>query len=246
MPLDDRFGLDDGQGGSPVGPESGEPDPEDPVAGPQLGAFDGVLVDGNLLPQGEVLGGQAEPGYQECSDQKVDRLDDAHGALPGWLGARRFYRQEPQDSKPRKSLTGNEYGIIGRHRYGFASGAVPASWRKRSGRCRETRSPADLDRFLGKLRVYLIAKQDGSAQWLLDNFPNLFVILSERNYMGMFWNMRGSDPKLADLAWINAHVRQGHGPLGAAYPQVGSTRKIPGSKREIRLHSCTWSARYAG
>ena len=37
-----------------------------------------MLVDGNLLPQCEDLGGQAKPGYQERSDQKVNRLDDAH------------------------------------------------------------------------------------------------------------------------------------------------------------------------
>ena len=49
VPLDDRFGLDDGQHRSPVGPEPGKPDPEAPVAGPQLGAFDGVLVDGKGL-----------------------------------------------------------------------------------------------------------------------------------------------------------------------------------------------------
>ena len=43
MPLDDRCGLDDGQRGSPVDPELGEQDPEDPVTGPQLGPFDGLL-----------------------------------------------------------------------------------------------------------------------------------------------------------------------------------------------------------
>ncbi len=106
----------------------------------------------------------------------------------------------------------------------------PARWRKRSGRCRATRNPAELERFLGKLRIYLIGKQDGSAQWLLDSFPSLFVILSEKNYMGMFWNMRGADPKLADLAWINANIRQGHGPLGAAYPQSGFNPKNPGQQ----------------
>ncbi|HET6387469.1 MAG TPA: DUF1593 domain-containing protein [Armatimonadota bacterium] len=94
----------------------------------------------------------------------------------------------------------------------------------------KTRSPAELDRFLSKLRIYLIGKQDGSAQWLLDSFPNLFIILSERNYMGMFWNMQGSDPKLADLAWIDAHIREGHGPLGAVYPKSGFNPKYPGQQ----------------
>jgi hypothetical protein len=92
------------------------------------------------------------------------------------------------------------------------------------------RSPAELEQFLNKLRIYLIGTQDGSAQWLLDNFPRLFVILSEKNYMGMFWNMRGADPKLADLAWIDANIRQGHGPLGAAYPQSGFNPKKPGQQ----------------
>jgi hypothetical protein len=85
----------------------------------------------------------------------------------------------------------------------------------------KTRSPAELDRFLGRLRLYLIVKQDSTADWLLENFPGLFIILSEKNYMGMFYHMAGSDPKLADLAWINEHIRQGHGPLGAVYPQSG-------------------------
>jgi hypothetical protein len=91
-----------------------------------------------------------------------------------------------------------------------------------------TRSTADLQRFLSKLRLYLVAKQDSTTPWLLDSFPSLFVILSEKNYMGMFWNMHGSDPKLADLAWINAKIRQGHGPLGAVYPQSGWDPKYPG------------------
>jgi hypothetical protein len=46
----------------------------------------------------------------------------------------------------------------------------------------------------------------------------------------MFWNMHGADPKLADLAWINAHVRQGHGPLGAAYPESGFNPRNSGQQ----------------
>ena len=48
--------LDNGQRGSPVGSEPGEQDPEDPIAEPQLRAFDRLPVDGKLLSQGEVLG----------------------------------------------------------------------------------------------------------------------------------------------------------------------------------------------
>ena len=62
MPSDDRFGLHDDQGGSPVRPEPGEPYPEDAVAVPQLRTFDGLLEDGNLLSQCEVLDGQVDLG----------------------------------------------------------------------------------------------------------------------------------------------------------------------------------------
>ena len=109
--------------------------------------------------------------------------------------------------------------------WGGSREVAQAIWKVRA-----TRSPAELERFLSKLRLYLIVKQDSTTDWLLDSFPSLFVMLSEKNYMGMFWNMRGADPKLADLAWINAHIRQGHGPLGAAYPRSGWDPKYPGQQ----------------
>ena len=94
---------------------------------------------------------------------------------------------------------------------------------------RATRSPAELERFLGKLRLYLIAKQDTTTDWLLENFPNLLIILSEKNYMGMFWVSSGTaDKAVADLAWVNTHIREGHGPLGAAYPPSGWDPSVPG------------------
>ena len=119
--------------------------------------------------------------------------------------------------------------------------AARVRWRRPSGRCRgKTRSPAQLEHFLGKLRLYLVVKQDSTTDWLLDHFPSLFVILSEKNYMGMFCQMIGSDPKLADLAWINGHIRQGHGPLGAVYPTSGWNPKYPG-QQEGDTPSCAAS-----
>ncbi len=93
---------------------------------------------------------------------------------------------------------------------------------------RATRTAAELERFLGKLRLYLIAKQDATTDWLLETFPGLFIILSENNYMGMFWSMPGADQALADLHWADAHIRQGHGPLGNAYPASGWDPSVPG------------------
>jgi hypothetical protein len=86
---------------------------------------------------------------------------------------------------------------------------------------RETRNPAEAERLVAKVRVYLIAKQDGSGQWLLDTFPKLFVIAARNTWTGMF----GS----SDLAWVNANIRTGYGPLGAVYPTVAMGTK-PGVK----------------
>ena len=94
---------------------------------------------------------------------------------------------------------------------------------------RATRTPAEVEQFLGKLRLFLIATQDATTDWLLENFPNLFIILSEKNYMGMFWVSSDADKAVADLAWVNAHIREGHGLLGAAYPQSGWDPKVPGT-----------------
>ncbi|MCX6361919.1 MAG: DUF1593 domain-containing protein [Armatimonadetes bacterium] len=109
--------------------------------------------------------------------------------------------------------------------WGGSREVAQAVWRVRA-----TRSAAELDRFLGKLRVFLIAKQDTTTDWLLDAFPNLFIILSDKSYMGMFWNMVKSDPALSDLAWIERNVRTGHGPLGAVYPRSGWDPAYPGTQ----------------
>jgi hypothetical protein len=107
--------------------------------------------------------------------------------------------------------------------WGGSREVAQAIWKVRA-----TRSAAELGRFIGKLRLYLIARQDSTTDWLLDTFPGLFIILSEKNYMGMFWSMPGSDHRVADLAWADAHIRKGHGPLGEAYPRSGWDPSVPG------------------
>ena len=84
---------------------------------------------------------------------------------------------------------------------------------------KNTRTPAELKRFLGKLRIYLIGQQDNTAGWLLDNFPGLFLIVADNTYRGMFSYAPGSDPTLNDINWVYEHIRRGHGPLGLVYPE---------------------------
>jgi hypothetical protein len=93
----------------------------------------------------------------------------------------------------------------------------------------QTRSPAELERFLSKLRIYMIGLghrtgQDGSGQWMLDNFPRLFVIVSQQTYSGMF----AQESPIGNLEWLNANIREGHGPLGAVYPRSGFDPDNPG------------------
>jgi len=49
---------------------------------------------------------------------------------------------------------------------------------------RATRSPADADRFVSKLRVYTISDQDDSGPWLRKTFPKLFYIASPGIHAG--------------------------------------------------------------
>lgn len=101
--------------------------------------------------------------------------------------------------------------------------AAKAIWK-----VQETRSPEELARFIGKLRIFLIGRQDNTADWLLDNFPELFIINSENNYKGMFWSAPGSDTALGNAEWTDANLRQNHGPLGAIYPRSGFLADQPG------------------
>ncbi len=73
-----------------------------------------------------------------------------------------------------------------------------------------TRSQAELEAFISKLRVYLIACQDATHSWLMANFPELYIIESRSTYQGMF----GVD----NQAWAETHIINNHGPLCAIYP----------------------------
>ncbi len=97
--------------------------------------------------------------------------------------------------------------------WGDCSNIAQAIWKVQN-----TRSAAELQTFLSKMRIHQIAHQDDTIDWLLENFPDLFIIYSKTTYQGMFG---GSDP-MSDLAWVNANIRQNHGPLGRCVPAGGN------------------------
>lgn len=82
---------------------------------------------------------------------------------------------------------------------------------------KNTRSQEELDTFIRKLRVYLIIRQDATHEWLMNEFPDLFIIESMTTYGGI---MREDDP-ISDLAWVNENIRYNHGPLCEVYPHEG-------------------------
>lgn len=91
---------------------------------------------------------------------------------------------------------------------------------------RATRSPDEVDRLVSKLRVYTISDQDDSGPWIRKNFPKLFCIVTPGgDYGSATWTginsfIPGIDNTTISNAWIAEHIQQGHGPLGALYPDV--------------------------
>jgi hypothetical protein len=90
---------------------------------------------------------------------------------------------------------------------------------------RETRSAAEAARLIGKLRVYTISDQDDSGHWIRNTFPELFYIVSPGNYGESTWSainryITGANNDVIANDWIAEHIQQGHGPLGAVYPDV--------------------------
>jgi hypothetical protein len=75
---------------------------------------------------------------------------------------------------------------------------------------KNTRNEKDLKTFISKLRIFLIACQDATHDWLMNEFPDLFIIESKITYTGMF--------KSDNREWVEINIINNHGPLCAIYP----------------------------
>jgi hypothetical protein len=99
---------------------------------------------------------------------------------------------------------------------------------------RATRSPAELDQFVSRLRVYTISDQDDSGPWIRQEFPKLFYICSPGYHAGGAYHFAiwsgisgdkfhgrfvGADFSIVDNPWLDQHIRS-KGPLGAQYPKT--------------------------
>ncbi|QLQ36739.1 nucleoside hydrolase-like domain-containing protein [Micromonospora robiginosa] len=98
--------------------------------------------------------------------------------------------------------------------WGDNSQVAQAIWKVQN-----TRSSADFNKFIAKMRIFAIAHQDDTIDWMKQNFPSLFIIHSNNTYFGMFCN--SGDTSICNLSWLDANIRNNHGPLGATYPPKG-------------------------
>lgn len=96
-----------------------------------------------------------------------------------------------------------------------------------------TRSAAEVDTFVSRLRVYAISDQDDSGPWMRKTFPQLFYIASPGFHAGGAYHFAtwsgisgdqfhgrftGADYRIVDNPWLDEHVRS-KGPLGEQYPE---------------------------
>ncbi len=91
---------------------------------------------------------------------------------------------------------------------------------------KNTKTETEVKKLVAKLRVYTISDQDDSGIWIRNNFPDLFYIVSPGDdYGSATWSainsyVNGIDNDKISNNWLAQNIQQGHGPLGAVYPEV--------------------------
>ena len=98
---------------------------------------------------------------------------------------------------------------------------------------RASRSAADVEKFIEKLRVYSISDQDDAGPWIRREFPDLFYIVQPTTATGgeyyyatwtgisgdkYYRNGAGADFTTVTNEWLDANIRS-KGPLGKVYPR---------------------------
>ncbi|BCU79527.1 hypothetical protein llg_42420 [Luteolibacter sp. LG18] len=112
--------------------------------------------------------------------------------------------------------------------WGGANTLAQALWEVKA-----TRPQEEVDRFIGKLRVYTISDQDDAGYWIRPTFPSLFYICSPGGVGGNYWESTWSGIsgdrlnkigvmhrfEMVDNPWLKEHIHS-KGPLGALYPPL--------------------------
>jgi hypothetical protein len=154
-------------------------------------------------------------GGQKYGMQGVGQGEDSEGSE--WV----IQVLEKQDDRPVWVLL-----------WGGSNTLAQALWKLRA-----TRSDAELQRLISKIRVYAISDQDNAAPWIREQFPGLFFIVSpgyqENNEIGYkhgTWTgisgerwyhfPSGADTTIVSNQWIEQNIRAKGGALGAEYPDL--------------------------
>jgi hypothetical protein len=88
------------------------------------------------------------------------------------------------------------------------------------------KTEAEVKKLIAKLRVYTISDQDDSGIWIRNNFPDLFYIVTPGDdYGSATWSainsfVPGLNNETISNSWLAQNIQQGHGALGAVYPDV--------------------------
>ncbi|HET7104771.1 MAG TPA: nucleoside hydrolase-like domain-containing protein [Terracidiphilus sp.] len=97
---------------------------------------------------------------------------------------------------------------------------------------RATRTPAEVDKLVSRLRVYSISDQDDAGPWIRKEFPGLFYVVAPSapdsgSYLYATWtgisgdryyrNGEGADFTEVTNEWLEKNIRKG--PLGRYYPK---------------------------
>ncbi len=91
---------------------------------------------------------------------------------------------------------------------------------------KETYSAQEAAKIYQKVRIYTISDQDDSGPWIRKTFPDIFFVVtpgysySYATWLGMSTNAPGTDRESVSNNWLAKNIQQGHGPLGALYPDV--------------------------
>jgi hypothetical protein len=91
---------------------------------------------------------------------------------------------------------------------------------------KNTKSAKEAEKLYKKLRIYTISDQDDTGPWIRKNFPTIFYVVTpgynyaKATWLGIAFPMPGSNTEVTSNDWLAKNIQQGHGPLGAAYPDV--------------------------
>lgn len=94
---------------------------------------------------------------------------------------------------------------------------------------KNTRTEAEVEKFISKIRGYEIAIQDDGQAYIMNNFPDAKLIASVLQFKGMSKTVPsfnawpeswGGNDDILSASWVSIHIQTNHGALGQEYPNA--------------------------